>query len=295
MALVVGIHGIAQQYRGGAQLREAWFPALQDGMTAAGYRSAAESLPRDELRVSFFGDFFRPRAALGGPPPVGAKDLTSHDEIALLSSLYAELVVQQPSLAPPKSALGPGLVAVQEMVERLLRSETLARASERLLVGSLKQVVAFLTDDDVKRDVLSRVNEDVDDGTQVLIGHSLGSVVAYEFICRYRPPNLSTLITLGSPLGIRNVIFDRLSPKPVAGKGIWPGAGADGTSRGVRSWVNVADPDDIVALRKDLDSLFAAPGQASVEDRLVDNGGQPHSVTRYLAAKEVGSAIADAL
>ena len=60
--------------------------------------------------------------------------------------------------------------------------------------------------------------------------------------------------------------------------------------------MNVADPDDIVALRKDLAPLFAgtAPGQ-EVVDRLVDNGDEPHAIDRYLNTLQTGSALGDVL
>ena len=89
----------------------------------------------------------------------------------------------------------------------------------------------------------------------MVIGHSLGSVVAYEYLCHDRPASVELLVTLGSPLGIPNVVFDKLTPAPVGGAGAWPGM--------VAAWVNVADPDDIVALRKDLAPLFpgTAPGR----------------------------------
>ena len=58
------------------------------------------------------------------------------------------------------------------------------------------------------------------------------------------------------------------------------------------SWVNVADRDDIVALRKQLAGLFRAPaGVAAIYDRMVDNGDQPHAIDRYLNARETGTAL----
>ena len=69
MPTIAGIHGIAQQYRGGAMLRHVWHPALQGGLTAAGYRDVAEELAADDLCVAFYGDLFRPKAALGGEFP----------------------------------------------------------------------------------------------------------------------------------------------------------------------------------------------------------------------------------
>jgi hypothetical protein len=72
------------------------------------------------------------------------------------------------------------------------------------------------------------------------------------------------------------------------GAGAWPS--------GLPGWVNVADPDDVVALRKELAGLFPgrAPGVA-LDDRSVDNGDEPHAVDRYLNAKQAGSAIGDVL
>jgi hypothetical protein len=60
----------------------------------------------------------------------------------------------------------------------------------------------------------------------------------------------------------------------------------------VAGWVNIADTDDIVALRKQLASLFAAPDEAArVEDHLVDNGDEPHAFSRYLNAEPTGAAL----
>jgi hypothetical protein len=72
------------------------------------------------------------------------------------------------------------------------------------------------------------------------------------------------------------------------GAGAWPGT--------VIAWVNVADLDDVAALRKKLAPLFpgTAPGQA-VADRLVNNGARPHAIDRYLNTPQTGSALGDVL
>jgi hypothetical protein len=160
--------------------------------------------------------------------------------------------------------------------------------AQRGFVGHLKQVTAFLGNTAVKQSALTRVREQISSDTRVMIGHSLGSVVAYEYLCCDRPDSLELLVTLGSPLGIANMIFDKLTPTPVDGAGAWPGT--------VTTWVNVADPDDIVALRKDLAPLFPGTLQnQSVIDRLIDNGDKPHAVERYLNTRQVGSAIGNVL
>ena len=73
MAAIVGVHGIAQQFRGGYQLGTVWYDALRDGLAAAGYRSAADALAPADVRVAFFGDLFRPPGAMAArdPPYLG--------------------------------------------------------------------------------------------------------------------------------------------------------------------------------------------------------------------------------
>ena len=178
--------------------------------------------------------------------------------------------------------------AVQVMLNRLARSATFAKVAQRGFIGNLKQVTAFLTDPMVKQNVLARVRDWMSDDTRVVIGHSLGSVVAYEYLCHDLPGSVELLVTLGSPLGIPNVVFDKLTPAPAGGVGAWPGR--------VTAWVNVADPDDIVALRKDLAPLFPGTAQAEkVVDRLVNNGDEPHAIDRYLNTCQTGSALGDVL
>jgi hypothetical protein len=289
MAAIVGIHGIAQQFRGGYQLGTVWFDALRDGLVAAGYRVAADALAAGDLRVAYFGDLFRPTGAMAAQePPYAAEDVHPGLERDLLAEWYRAAVVQDPSLGPPPGAMGPGKAAAQVMLAQLARSATFARIAQRALIGNLKQVTTFLTDTATKQTVLNRVQDQISANTRVVIGHSLGSVVAYEYLCHDRPASVELLVTLGSPLGIPNVVFDKLTPAPVGQAGVWPGT--------VARWTNVADPDDIVALRKDLAPIF--PGivaEQGVADCLVDNGDEPHAIDRYLNARQTGSALGDVL
>lgn len=289
MAGIVGIHGIAQQYRGGYRIADVWRSAIRDGLVAAGHMATAEELVPGDVRVAFFGDLFRPRGTMdAGEPPFSPVDLRPGPERDLLATLFDAAVAADPSLGVPEGAMNQRRAGTQAMLRGLFRSKTFARVAQRAFIGNLKQVTAFLTDPPKKREVLERVREQVGADTRVMIGHSLGSVVAYEFLCQERPESVELLVTLGSPLGIANVVFDRLTPAPVRGAGVWPGS--------VAAWVNVADSDDIVALRKDLAPLFPGPtlGRA-VTDRLVDNGDESHAAERYLNSRQTGSALGDVL
>jgi pimeloyl-ACP methyl ester carboxylesterase len=130
------------------------------------------------------------------------------------------------------------------------------------------------------------VSEAVGEDTRVLVGHSLGSVVAYEALCANPGWPVRMLVTLGSPLGIPNLIFDRLQPAPLPAahaqsgpRGRWPGSG--------REWANVADRCDVVALVKDLRGMFGL----SVDCWVVDNGATAHDARPYLTSVPTGRAI----
>ena len=166
-----------------------------------------------------------------------------------------------------------------------------AGVAERALLLDLRQVSRYLSDQQVRQAVQGRVAAAVgDDEVRVLVGHSLGAVVAYEALCAHPQWPVRALVTLGAPLGMRNLIFERLLPPPTRTAdgacgliGRWPGP--------VQTWTNVADAGDVVALVKDLRPQFGP----DIECYVVNNGARAHAVSPYLTAKETGAAVAAAL
>jgi predicted alpha/beta hydrolase family esterase len=113
---------------------------------------------------------------------------------------------------------------------------------------------------------------------KVVIAHSLGSVVTYETLWANPDLEVDLLITLGSPLGMRNVIFEHLMPAPVNGWGERP--------RKVKRWVNIADKDDIVAIPPGLRGCFTGVDQeALVNLDWLDF----HTVEKYLGCGALNS------
>jgi hypothetical protein len=283
VAVVVGVHGIAQQLKGAHVLAAGWLPAMLDGIAHAGGRPPDGP---DPLRIAYYGTLFR-RAGTMGPdrwPVLTAAELTAEDERDLLYRWWAEAARVDPDVPGPDAAT---MVRTPRSVQRALlalsRSRCFAGVAEHVIAGFVRQVHAYFTDPDVRRAARAAVEEAVGPDTRVIVGHSLGSVVAYETLAAHPEWKVTTLVTLGSPLGIPAVVFDRLDPAPSGATGAWPGP--------VRTWVNVCDSGDVVALEKRLASRF---GDA-VTDRLVHNGGKAHDAVPYLTARETGSAIADGL
>lgn len=262
MSRVLLVHGVAQQYRGPETLKADCAPALRDGVLLAnGY------LAIDEVSVAFYGDLFRPPGRAVGMPDYDASDINDEFERELLALLWADVAEEGRSRVRTSSWIQRALYAVN-------RVSFFSDLSERVLIGSLKQVRAYLTNPDVRNRVRQRVLGAVTPETQVLVGHSLGSVVAYEVLCAEPDLPVTTFVTLGSPLGIPNLIFDRLQPEP----GRWPN---------VNAWTNIADRGDVVALAKELRPLFGD----QVRDILIHNGAKAHDVRPYLTARETGLAI----
>lgn len=286
MAQVVGVHGVGQQHQGPNQLHQAWYPALADGLQLAGATGEVG------LACAFYGDVFRPpgQPLAAGDPLYDASDVKAGFEAELLAAWWTEAArIDTAVVAPDAEVLAGVPQAVQRALDALSGSRFFAGLAERALIFDLKQVRRYVHEPDVRRTALERVAETVASDTRVLVGHSLGSVVAYEALCAHPEWRVRALVTLGSPLGIRNLIFDRLVPAPArdpvsgAFQGGWPGS--------VAWWTNVADQGDVVALVKDLRPRFGE----RVRGFLVDNGASAHDVRPYLTAVETGRAVAFAL
>jgi hypothetical protein len=289
---IAAIHGIGNRFEGSETMREAWLPALNSGLREAG-RPVVNSA--DFVPV-FFGSIFRPPGKRGSDTPPSSDDeqwlwellLEFNREAARLSEQNRESsdpAGEDPRIQSPDAqtvSRGRAPESVQALLRQLTKSRFFkAMGPERLLLADLAEVRRFLHEPAIKAAVLARCEENIQPGVRVVIGHSLGSVVGYEALCLHPEWQVDTFITLGSPLGIRNLVFDALTPPPVNGRGVRPQ---------VRRWVNIADKGDIVALQKRLATCFDA-----VEDVEIYNGWKSHDACRYLTAGETGAVIGEAL
>lgn len=288
MTLIVGVHGIAQQNKGPEVLRSEWEPWLRDGASAAG-----GNIPARALTCAFYGKLFRTPGSTRGDEHFRPSDVTP-DEAKLLNALLEAARKTEPDRIPAAGAAlrasTPG--SVQAGLRLLAQSRFFAGVAERGMIGDLKQVRRYIREPDIRNAARAAVDAAVTADTRVIVAHSLGSVVAYEALHFHadnpRWANILHFVTLGSPLGIPNVIFDQLVPQPAAGRGVWP--------KRIAKWTNVSDDGDIVALVKKLGPLF---GGVLVDSELIDirihNGATAHDVKPYLTAAETGAAICHAL
>ncbi len=285
MARVVCVHGVGKQQLGEQTLLSQWVPALHDGMHRAG---SPTRLAASDVTMGFYGDLFLPPGQrLGGDDPhYEWWDVSAGVETELLLQWWEHAAAAEPQVVAPGAqdllaGVGP---LVQSALLALSGSRFFAGLAEKALIFDLKQVVRYLADPELRAAACDRVRQMVGTDTRVVVAHSLGSLVAYEALCSMPEHGVRSFITLGSPLGIPNLIFDRIHPAPEQGVGRWPGEPSS------TAWTNIADARDVVALVKDLRPCFGP----DVACHLVPNGSHVHDAVHYLTKKETGAAIADA-
>ncbi|MFC9330768.1 hypothetical protein [Kitasatospora sp. NPDC057015] len=262
---------------------------MSDGLRRAGAEGLVAEL---DVAVGFYGDLFRPAGQFlaAGDPPYTARDVEDGFEQELLAAWWRAAAQTDPGVVAPDA--DGTLVATPRSVQAALRalsgSTFFANLALRAVVADLKQVRAYLTDQQVREQARARVMAQIGPDTRVVVAHSLGSVVAYEALGALPGHGVRALVTIGSPLGIRNLVFDRLQPAPERDgkelRGAWPGGEQ-------LAWTNLAATGDVVALVKDLRPLFGR----RLSSATLYNGVHAHDATSYLTDELCGKAIAEGL
>jgi hypothetical protein len=308
MAEIILVHGVDQQQMTADKLESDWIPSLAGGVRVAGFPTIADHIWRDaakvgaiETRMAFYGNLFLAPGQQGDDPG----SFTTH-EAALAETLALEWLNRAATQATEENvreSAGRELAYVnhemgaEQGIGKFVRSAITSLAkvpwfapfgmafAERFVRRSLAQVTRYLTDDTIRYAALESVFKLVGPNTKVLIGHSLGSLVAYEAAHIVKQP-LPLLITLGSPLGLHTVVYERLRPQPPS----FP--------PNLQRWVNVADHDDFIAAEPHLEELFgrSMPTGAVFEGGYtVDNGADPHRANFYLGKTHVGRPLGQVL
>ena len=234
MATVVLVHGIAQEQLGANSLEKDWLPALADGLRAGGHpRIAARIRPPEQpggitVRMAYYGNLFLTPGTMGTGVDAGAATDAQREIADRLATEWLARAAERDNPDQRAASVqlsyldsaghqeqGPVREAQRSAINGLTRLRWFApfgmAFAGRFVNRALQQVTRYLSDDDIRTQVQARVAAEIDDGTQVLIGHFLGSVIAYEAAHQLTRP-LPLLITLGSPLGLCSIVYDLVRP-----------------------------------------------------------------------------------
>jgi subtilisin family serine protease len=172
---------------------------------------------------------------------------------------------------------------------RLLPDPVRGKITEWVTTTFIQDAAAYFFDAEQKAQIQQRLRQILipEKGPYVVIGHSMGSIIAYDVLRQMENAGLEVplLVTLGSPLAIEAVKDNVVKPWQVPQQ--------------VRSWKNFCDAFDAVAFDKDLNDDF----DGSIVDLLIENaerrGGvfsffdlnAAHSGVGYLSTKAVQQAV----
>ncbi|MCU0775491.1 MAG: hypothetical protein MUC74_13630, partial [Ideonella sp.] len=296
----------------GTRTRMAWWAdVLRPGDTAAsGGPGARSSRRRAASAASTAAAPDRPFDAQAVVESAAQAAGRAHadDARAFAEALLADLGVD-PSAGTQRRSAGPGkkILPLPGWLRRPL--------SKRFLEEFIPDVAGYFFKPALRERIRQRLRDQLalpPDQPVAIVAHSLGSVVAYEVLSALAGPgrdaaaasgrgapsaastgplDLRAFVTLGSPLGIREVqdflVPDRREAPPA-----------------VPRWFNFADPLDPVAADKRLAGEFrwVSDPARTIDDDLVMNrrtlalpGFNPHAALGYLAHPSVRRAVYGAL
>lgn len=279
------VHGRSQGGRKRADIEKEWAGALAQGAAAAGV-----AVPRTSTSLPFYGDvldgFVRDMnlpltsqgVTRGGAGPDNYVEfqrqvVTELAERAAISD--AEIDAQLPAAVRQR---GP---ENWEWVQAIIRAldQNATGVSSAFLEVFLRDVFLYVNRSRVRTEIDGLVGVGLSDQPTIVVGHSLGTVVAYS-VLKGRQAQVPLLVTIGSPLGIR-AVRDPFQPvrRPA----------------GVGQWINAYDPRDVVALVPlDARNFPVEPAIINIGD-IRNQTENRHGIVGYLDKPAIARPVIDAL
>ncbi|MFF3441460.1 hypothetical protein [Streptosporangium sp. NPDC002721] len=280
---IVGIHGINQHRKIPKELHRAWRNGIK-----AGLRAVRADAPDDfDFTLVYYADVLEERRA--DWKGYGDEQIDAAREPEVAELVVEWLTALENSAAPgarkgDRVGIPPTPRSVQWAVQRLAASPALQGLGEGGVRRLARHMHAYLAHDEARAAVQRRVDEQAgSEPITLLIGHSMGSVVAYEWLCREGGGRARTLLTLGSPLGSAPVVRRILPPPDAPGQGESDG----GFPWRDTLWWNAAGLRDPIAWPKRLASVFGT----RVHDVVVPTRLNAHGARTYLRSGAVGDLV----
>ena len=288
-ARLVLVHGRGQKDQTAQSLRDIWLEALKKGAQKLN-RTLPENL---DVTVPFYGkllDDFTAQMALPLTEDIRTKGSAVDDDFLRFQAQMAEEIRQQAGITdaqidaeygPNPRPKGP---LNWEWVQAILR--TLDKHGGGLGQTALeiftRDVYLYTTRLGVRDQIDAVVRKALTpDVPCVVVGHSLGSVVAYNVLrSESRQLRMPSFVTVGSPLGIRavrNRFLPLRFPQPAS------------------AWFNAFDERDVVALYPLDNRNFPVSPAITNDDTVKNHTRNRHGIIGYLDDDGVAKVILDAL
>ena len=283
------VHGIAQGGKNASDLQDTWTQTLQNGFKAAGIpypSSLAVDFP-------YYGDALDARVARSKLPmpkeitPKGDAAVSPYEEFlrSSLREIQANAGISDDEVA---AEAGP-IPATEKGIQNWRLTQAIARLIDKrftdfashMIDNFLRDVYLYISDRNASREINAIVTAKLTDEPTVVVGHSLGTVVAYKVLLEQGAKiKLRRYITVGSPLGIRTISSQLGVLK-------YPPADLE--------WYNAYDERDIVALNPLKDPWFKTDPAIINYNRIRNVTDNRHGIVGYLNDATVARFVAEAL
>lgn len=279
------VHGRSQQGRDPPAIKKEWLDALEKGMG----RPLAGTI---EVALPFYGDVlddFTRQLAIPLTSDIHARGNETQDEFLIFQAEIAEDLRRGAGVTDAEIAAEYGNDPQErgplnwKWVQAILRAvdKHSPEANAKTIETFTRDVFLYTRRAGVRDAIDEIVSKALTDQPTVVIGHSLGSVVAFSVMGRdTRAIHVPLYLTVGSPLGVRAV---RDEYRPLR------------RPKSIANWYNAFDTRDVVALYALDDKNF--PVRPAIENNpSVKNGtDNRHGISGYLNDKNVGRKIVEVL
>jgi hypothetical protein len=289
---LVFVHGRAQENKDAAALKGEWIAAFREGLAKSGL-----DLPigGDAIRFPYYGQTLHDLVR-DLPPEKVAQVIVKGDNADEQERAFIREIIQEvrdkAGITDAEIAAVAGQAVVTkgplnwEWVHAVLRAieQTVPGASGVSIALATNDVYQYLFNIGFRDEIEEGIRKAMQPGADtVVVGHSLGTVVAYSLLRREGKSSgwkVPLYVTLGCPLGV-SAIKRALAPNK--------------HPECVGNWFNALDVRDVVALYPLDEDTF--PITPSIENKTdVNNQTENrHGIVGYLNDKEVAKRIYDAL
>jgi hypothetical protein len=301
MAHITFIHGIGNK-PAPDELHRIWLKSLADGgldLTDSGVSSrlvywADVLYPEADRNIAAYESVLESRAeGIDASGSATTPSPQTPEEQAFIEGIRSKMTgvpegATAPLASPPDAVADPQLPLERIPLPWVIK--------ERFLETFLRDVHHYLFDvectprpgttyrvqQEIRRRFIQALNAPDISPPHIVVSHSMGTVVAYDCLKRVGGcPQVSALMTLGSPLGIDEV-QDKLRPEWRRHDG-FPSVNVE------KVWVNIADRLDVVCgPDPKLANDYRRDGNRVVIDQLVSNAGWwRHGIVQYLQREAV--------
>jgi hypothetical protein len=261
--VVLGIHGLSNKPEPSV-LRRWWLDAINDGLKKAD----GNTVPDQRFDLAYWADLMyeshdrEPEPYT--PPDTDEADDDRSEIVAIGREVFSTIIGK-----------------FGDLKERMSDSERIEGIKNAVREKVVKDLAQYYDDDSTVqftaragtqtrsaiRSVLREMIERHEADDILLIGHSMGSIVAYDVLRSLERSTIkvSHFVTIGSPLGLP-VVKERTREE-------WDDKGGPFVPASVgKSWVNYADPKDLVSADLTLRGEYHPATGVDVRDVAVSNG-----------------------